>query len=37
MTKPLESMSLFLAVYTMNQLQKLVYDQKLNTLRKPPT
>jgi len=30
-------MSLFLAIYTMAQLQKLMYDQNLYTLRRPPS
>lgn len=30
-------MSLFLAIYTMAQIQKLMYDHKLNTLRRPPS
>ncbi len=37
LTKPLESMSLFLAIYTMAQIQKLMYDHKLCTLRRPPS
>jgi hypothetical protein len=30
-------MSLFLAIYTMAQIQKLMYDHNLCTLRRPPS